>query len=81
MEQRRCDEGCRHLLAAWLDERGHLGLAEEEKIITTLRTYIGAYQMTRFLDLDDRDARVVTKWSAISDPRWAAPTSISCRSR
>ena len=47
--------------AAWLDERGHLGLAEEEKIITALRTYIGAYQMSRFLDLDDSDARIVTE--------------------
>jgi putative DNA primase/helicase len=47
--------------AAWSEERGHLGLAEEEKIITAFRTYIGAYQMSRFLDLDDRDARIVTE--------------------
>jgi uncharacterized protein (DUF927 family) len=47
--------------AAWLDERGHLGLSEEEKIITTLRTYIGAYQMSRFLDLDDSNARVINE--------------------
>jgi putative DNA primase/helicase len=47
--------------AAWSEERGHLGLEEEEKIITAFRTYIGAYQMSRFLDLDDRDARIVTE--------------------
>jgi putative DNA primase/helicase len=44
--------------AAWLEDRGHLGLAEDEKVITALRSYIGAYQMSRFLNLDDREARI-----------------------
>jgi putative DNA primase/helicase len=47
--------------AAWLEERGHLGLAEEEKVIMAARTYIGAYQMTRFLDLDDPNARIFSE--------------------
>jgi putative DNA primase/helicase len=44
--------------AAWVEDRGHLGLHEDEKIITAFRSYIGAYQMSRFLDLDDSNARI-----------------------
>jgi hypothetical protein len=34
-------------------------MAEDEKVITALRSYIGAYQMSRFLNLDDNNARML----------------------
>jgi hypothetical protein len=44
--------------AAWAEDRGHLGMHEDEKVITALRSYIGAYQMSRLFDMDDNNARV-----------------------
>ncbi|WP_429218078.1 DUF927 domain-containing protein [Aeromonas veronii] len=47
----------RSCLDAWLVERGHLGNKEDAATIAQVRSFVSAYQLSRFADWDDSNHR------------------------